>query len=162
MAESLERCFSRALLKHFPSDDGDTDEEFHISSEDKERKEKKRNRGNKQAGPGSLIKATEQVQRRRNPQGGKGSTPTEVEGSKPARPPPPPHWANGPPHPHSMPPSQQHIHEGDMRGMYHPGQQVATAYNLDSLALFSKVPLHFFPPDHIIYHFYCFTSGDEL
>ncbi|KAM4618572.1 uncharacterized protein cecr2 [Polymixia lowei] len=124
MAESLERCFSRALLKHFPSEDGDTDEEFHISSEDKERKEKKRNRGNKQAGPESLIKATEQAQRKRNSQGGKGSTPTGEEDSKPARPPPPPHWANGPPHPHGLPPSQQHIHGGDMRGMYHPGQQL--------------------------------------
>ncbi|KAM3870083.1 chromatin remodeling regulator CECR2 [Diretmus argenteus] len=123
MAESLERCFSRALLKHFPSEDGDTDEEFRFSSEDKERKEKKRNRGSKQTGPESLIKATEQVQRKRNSQGGKGSTPTE-EGSKPARPPPPPHWANCPPYPHSLPPSQQHIHEGEMRGMYHPGQQL--------------------------------------
>ncbi|XP_071752945.2 chromatin remodeling regulator CECR2 [Centroberyx gerrardi] len=124
MAESLERCFSRALLKHFPTEDGDTDEEFHISNEDKERKEKKRSRGSKLAGPESLIKATEQAQRKRNSQGGKGSTPTEEEGNKPARPLPPPHWANGPPHPHSLPPSQQHIHEGDMRGMYHPGQQL--------------------------------------
>ncbi|XP_056138378.1 chromatin remodeling regulator CECR2 [Lampris incognitus] len=124
MAESLERCFSRALLKHFPSEDGDTDEEFHISSEDKERKEKKRNRGSKQAGPESLIKATEQVQRKQNPQRGKGSTPTEEEGSKLSRPPPSPHWANGPPHHHGLPPSQQHIHGGDMRGMYHAGQQL--------------------------------------
>ncbi|XP_044212967.1 cat eye syndrome critical region protein 2 [Thunnus albacares] len=123
MAESLERCFSRALLKHFPSEDGDTDEEFHISREDKERKDKKRNRGSKHLGPESLIKATEQVQRKHNFRGGKGSTHSEEEDSKPARPPPPPHWANGPPHPHSLPPNQQHIH-GDMRGMYHPGQQL--------------------------------------
>ncbi|XP_070828325.1 chromatin remodeling regulator CECR2 [Chaetodon trifascialis] len=124
MAESLERCFSRALLKHFPSEDGDTDEEFHINSEDKERKDKKRNRGSKHSGPESLIKATEQVQRKRNSQGGKGSTLSEDEDSKPTRPPLPPHWSNGPPHPHSLPPSQQHIHEGDIRGMYHPGQQL--------------------------------------
>ncbi|XP_044049359.1 cat eye syndrome critical region protein 2 isoform X2 [Siniperca chuatsi] len=122
MAESLERCFSRALLKHFPSEDGDTDEEFHINSEDKERKDKKRNRGSKYLGPESLIKATEQVQRKRNSQGGKGSTPSEEEDCKPTRP-PPHHWANGPPHPHSLP-SQQRIHEGDIRGMYHPGQQL--------------------------------------
>lgn len=126
MAESLERCFSRALLKHFPSEDGDTDEEFHISREDKERKDKKRNRGSKHLGPESLIKATEQVQRKYNFLGGKGSTHSEEEDSKPARPPPPPHWANGPLHPHSLPPNQQHIHEGDIRGMYHPGQQVYT------------------------------------
>ncbi|XP_029991832.1 cat eye syndrome critical region protein 2 isoform X2 [Sphaeramia orbicularis] len=123
MAESLERCFSRALLKHFPSEDGDTDEEFHIHKEDKERKDKKRNRGSKHSGPESLIKATEQAQRKRN-SGGQGSTLSEEQDSKMARPLPPPHWTNGPPHPLSRPPSQQHIHEGDMRGMYHPGQQL--------------------------------------
>lgn len=123
MAESLERCFSRAILKHFPSEDGDTDEEFHINREDKERKDKKRNRGSKHLGPESLIKATEQVQRKRNSQGG---TALEEEDGKPTRPLPPHHWANGPPHPHSLPPGQQHIREGDIRGMYHPGQQVST------------------------------------
>lgn len=124
MAESLERCFSRALLKHFPSEDGDTDEEFHISREDKERKDKKRNRSSKHLGPESLIKATEQVQRKRNSQGGKGSTPSEEEDNRLTRPPPPPHWANSPHHPHTMHPNQQRIHEGDIRGIYHPGQQV--------------------------------------
>ncbi|XP_075938189.1 chromatin remodeling regulator CECR2 [Anarhichas minor] len=124
MAESLERCFSRALLKHFPSEDGDTDEEFHINSEDKDRKDKKRSRGSsKHLGPESLIKATEQVQRKRNSQGGKGSSLSE-EDNRQTRPPLPLHWANGPPHPHSLPPSQQHIHRGDIRGMYHPGQQL--------------------------------------
>ncbi|CAJ1057213.1 cat eye syndrome critical region protein 2 [Xyrichtys novacula] len=123
MAESLERCFSRALLKHFPSEDGDTDEEFHIEREDKDRKDKKRNRGSKHGGPENLIKATEQVQRKRSSQGGKGSKPSEEEDYKPIRPPPPPHWANGPPHPHSLHPGQQHIHGGGIRGMYHPGQQ---------------------------------------
>ncbi|XP_018558987.2 LOW QUALITY PROTEIN: chromatin remodeling regulator CECR2 [Lates calcarifer] len=124
MAESLERCFSRALLKHFPSEDGDTDEEFHISREDKERKDKKRNRSSKHLGPESLIKATEQVQRKRNSQGGKGSTPSEEEDNRLTRPPPPPHWANSPHHPHTMHPNQQRIHEGDIRGIYHPGQQL--------------------------------------
>ncbi|XP_077953641.1 chromatin remodeling regulator CECR2-like [Gasterosteus aculeatus] len=120
MAESLERCFSRALLKHFPSEDGDTDEEFHISSEDKERKDKKRNRGSsKHLGPESLIKGTEQVQHKRNSQGGKGSSHPE-ENNRRTRPPPSLHWANAPPH-HQ---SQQHIHRGDIRGMYHPGQQL--------------------------------------
>lgn len=126
MAETLERCFSRALLKHFPSEDGDTDEEFHISSEDKERKDKKRNRSSRNMGPESLIKATEQVQRKRTFQGGKGSAPSEDEDSKPKRPPPLPHWANGPPHHHGLPLSQQHIREGDIRGMYHRRQQVST------------------------------------
>ncbi|XP_026220809.1 cat eye syndrome critical region protein 2 isoform X2 [Anabas testudineus] len=120
MAESLERCFTRALSKHFPSEDGDTDEEFHIDQEDKERKDKKRNRGSKHLGPESLIKATEQVQRKRNSQGGKGSTPSEEELTRP----PPPHWASAPPHHHNLPPGQQHMQEGNIRGMYHPGQQL--------------------------------------
>lgn len=126
MAESLERCFSRALLKHFPSEDGDTDEEFHINSDEKERKDKKRSRGSKHLGPDSLIKATEQVQRKRNSQGGKGNAPSEEENSKPTRLPPSPHWTNWPHHHQGLPPSQQHFHEGDLRGMYHPGQQVST------------------------------------
>uniref|UniRef100_A0A3Q4MYB2 Cat eye syndrome critical region protein 2-like n=1 Tax=Neolamprologus brichardi TaxID=32507 RepID=A0A3Q4MYB2_NEOBR len=120
MAESLERCFSRALLKHFPSEDGDTDEEFHVSREDKERKERKRSRNSKAFGPESLIRATEQAQRKRSSQKGKSSA-TSEEDARLAR--LHPHWANGPPHPHSLPPSQQHIREGDMRGLYHPGQQ---------------------------------------
>lgn len=123
MAESLERCFNRALLKHFPSEDADTDEEFHINKEEKERKEKKRNRGSKHLGPESLIKATE-VQRKRNFQGEKGNTHSEEDNSKLSRSLPPPHWANGPHHPQGLPPGQQHIREGDMRGIYHTGQQV--------------------------------------
>ncbi|XP_021172325.2 cat eye syndrome critical region protein 2 isoform X1 [Fundulus heteroclitus] len=118
MAESLERCFNRALLKHFPSEDGDTDEEFHISREDKERKDKKRSRNSRHLGPESLIRATEQVQRKRNPQG-KGSAPPEAEDGRLTRPQRPPHWANGPAHPHSLAPGQQH--------MFHPGQQLRPA-----------------------------------
>lgn len=125
MAESLERCFSRALLKHFPSEDGDTDEEFHVSREEKERKDKKRNRSSKHSGPESLIRATEQVQRKRNFLGGKGSTPSVGQDSKLARPPAPPHWTNGPVHPHSLPPNQQPPREGGIRSMYHPVQQVS-------------------------------------
>lgn len=129
MAESLERCFSRALLKHFPSEDGDTDEEFHINSEEKERKDKKRNRNSKHPGPDTLIKATEHVQRKRHHQGGKGNTSSEEENSKPTRP-HPPHWTNSPYHLQGLPPNQQHLHEEDMRGMYHPGQQVSSGYLL--------------------------------
>ncbi|XP_028263577.1 cat eye syndrome critical region protein 2 isoform X2 [Parambassis ranga] len=117
MAESLERCFTRALLKHFPSEDGDTDEEFHISREEKERKDKKRNRGSKYLGPEGLIRATAQIHRKRNSQGGKGSALSEEEDGRLTRPPPSSHWTNGPPRPNS----QQHLHDG---GMYHPGQQL--------------------------------------
>lgn len=133
MAESLERCFSRALLKHFPAEEGDTDEEFHVKREDKERKDKKRNRTSKNLGPESLIRATEQVQRKRSSQGGKDSMLADEEDNKLKRQPPPPHWTNGPPKPHNLPPSQQRIHEGDMRGMYHPGQQVLTSIFLKNI-----------------------------
>ncbi|XP_061532334.1 LOW QUALITY PROTEIN: chromatin remodeling regulator CECR2 [Phycodurus eques] len=115
MAESLERCFNRAQLKHLPSEEGDTDEEFHISKEDKERKEKKRNRSSKHLGPESLIKATEEVQRKRSSQGGKGQTPLEGQVGKSGRPLPLSHWG--------FPLSRQHQHEGETRGVYHPGQQ---------------------------------------
>uniref|UniRef100_A0AAQ5ZVB0 Bromo domain-containing protein n=1 Tax=Amphiprion ocellaris TaxID=80972 RepID=A0AAQ5ZVB0_AMPOC len=144
MAESLERCFSRAILKHFPSEDGDTDEEFHISREDKERKDKKRNRGSKHLGPDSLIRATEQVQRKRNSLGGKGSTPSEEEDNKMTRPPLPPHWAKGPPHPH-MNLGQHHLHERDIRGLYHPGQQVSTGQLYSAFPKTSFLHTNLFP-----------------
>lgn len=123
MAESLERCFNRALLKHLPSEDGDTDEDFHVSKEEKERKEKKRTRGSKNVGPESLIRATDQVQRKRSSRGDAGSAHSEDEYSKPTRPPLPPHWTNRPHHPQGLPPNQHHPHGGGLRGMYHPGQQ---------------------------------------
>ncbi|XP_034031420.1 cat eye syndrome critical region protein 2 homolog [Thalassophryne amazonica] len=124
MAESLERCFNRALLKHFPSEDGDTDEEFHVRREEKERKDKKRNRSSKHLGPEGLIKATEHLHRKQNVQGGKSITTKEVEDNKPGRQAPPPQWASTPYYPNSLPTSQQHINEGDVGGMYHPGQQL--------------------------------------
>ncbi|XP_031420008.1 cat eye syndrome critical region protein 2 homolog isoform X2 [Clupea harengus] len=74
MAESLDRCFIRALQKHLPSEDCDTDEEFHVSSDDRDRKERKRGKGQRQAGPDSLIRATELVQRRKAFPSGKNST----------------------------------------------------------------------------------------
>uniref|UniRef100_A0A4W4H877 Bromo domain-containing protein n=1 Tax=Electrophorus electricus TaxID=8005 RepID=A0A4W4H877_ELEEL len=83
MAESLERCFSRALLKHFPSEDGDTDEEFHVSAkDDRERKEKKKGKGSRHSGPESLIRATEQVQKRKVPSSFKGGSSLQENGPK--------------------------------------------------------------------------------
>ncbi|KAK7891372.1 hypothetical protein WMY93_023335 [Mugilogobius chulae] len=137
MAESLERCFNRAILKHFPSEDGDTDEEFQIHKDEKERKDKKRNRGNKAAGPESLIKATEQAQRKRN-------TPLEQsDTNKLTRPP----WTNAPPF--SLPPNQQQLHHRDIRGMYHHGQQLQRPHGPHMFGQRMLMNSHFNYPNHI-------------
>ncbi|XP_053361661.1 chromatin remodeling regulator CECR2 [Clarias gariepinus] len=114
MAESLERCFSRALQKHFPSEDGDTDEEFHLNKDDRERKDKKKTKNSsRQSGPESLIRATEQAQKRKTPQ---------ENGSKSAHGPPGFQFGNMPTHPHNM----AHPRSGNepLHGMYHPSQQL--------------------------------------
>ncbi|XP_048873927.1 cat eye syndrome critical region protein 2-like isoform X2 [Brienomyrus brachyistius] len=100
MAESLERCFAKALLKHFPSEEGDTDEEFHISSEDRERRERRRSRVQRSGGQAaldSLTRAAEKpARRRRDSQSGKGGPPQEEHRRKSSPPPPTSPWSNGP------------------------------------------------------------------
>ncbi|XP_030645534.1 cat eye syndrome critical region protein 2 homolog [Chanos chanos] len=123
MAESLERCFSRALLKHFPSEDGDTDEEFHVRSDDRERKEKKKSKNYKQSGPESLIRAAEQVQKRKSQNTGNGSSPPKEDRYKSAPLPPSSHWANGPSHPQNVHSGQPHPGKDMRPGLYHSAQQ---------------------------------------
>uniref|UniRef100_A0A8C0XAP8 Chromatin remodeling regulator CECR2 n=1 Tax=Castor canadensis TaxID=51338 RepID=A0A8C0XAP8_CASCN len=48
MSDNLERCFHRAMMKHFPGEDGDTDEEFWIREDEK--REKKRSRAGRSSG----------------------------------------------------------------------------------------------------------------
>ncbi|XP_070351108.1 chromatin remodeling regulator CECR2 isoform X2 [Equus asinus] len=48
MSDNLERCFHRAMMKHFPGEDGDTDEEFWIREDEK--REKRRNRAGRSGG----------------------------------------------------------------------------------------------------------------
>lgn len=48
MSDNLERCFHRAMMKHFPGEDGDTDEEFWIREDEK--REKKRSRAGRSGG----------------------------------------------------------------------------------------------------------------
>lgn len=48
MADNLERCFHRAMMKHFPGEDGDTDEEFWIREDEK--REKRRSRAGRSGG----------------------------------------------------------------------------------------------------------------
>lgn len=126
MAESLERCFSRALLKHFPSEDGDTDEEFHLSKEDRdrERKDKKKSKSSRHSGPESLIRATEQVQKRKASSGGKGGNQPQQNGSKYASGPLGFQFSNGQLHPHNMNTGQPRSGNDPQHGMYHPSQQL--------------------------------------
>lgn len=42
MAYNLERCFHRAMMKHFPGEDGDTDDEFWIREDVKREKRSRR------------------------------------------------------------------------------------------------------------------------
>nr|XP_008108682.1 PREDICTED: cat eye syndrome critical region protein 2 [Anolis carolinensis] len=42
MAYNLERCFHRAMMKHFPGEDGDTDDEFWIREDGKREKRSRR------------------------------------------------------------------------------------------------------------------------
>lgn len=145
MAESLERCFNRALTKHFPSDDGDTDEEFQIHKDEKERKDKKRSRGNKNSCPDSLVKATEQAQRKHNI--GRGNTPTEDHNNRSTRPP----WANAP---YFNPQNQQHVH--DMRVMFHPGQQLQRPHGPHVYGQRMPINTSFNIPHHIP------RNGDQI
>ncbi|XP_006891444.1 PREDICTED: cat eye syndrome critical region protein 2 [Elephantulus edwardii] len=48
MSDNLEKCFHRAMAKHFPGEDGDTDEEFWIREDEK--REKRRNRAGRSSG----------------------------------------------------------------------------------------------------------------
>lgn len=116
MAESLERCFSRALQKHLPTEDADTDEEFHVGSEERDRKEKKKSKSNRQSGPDSLIRATEQVQKRKATNNGKGNNPHQDKLNL-ALQPPPLHYNNGLSYHHNIYPGQQQA------GIMHPAQQ---------------------------------------
>ncbi|XP_054023926.1 chromatin remodeling regulator CECR2 [Dryobates pubescens] len=51
MAYNLERCFHRAMMKHFPGEDGDTDEEFWIREDGRR---EKRSRRSGRSGTGSV------------------------------------------------------------------------------------------------------------
>ncbi|XP_076878248.1 chromatin remodeling regulator CECR2 isoform X2 [Brachyhypopomus gauderio] len=131
MAESLERCFSRALLKHFPSEDGDTDEEFHVSAkDDRDRKEKKKSKIVRHAGPESLIRATEQVQKRKVPSKG-GSSPKE-NGPKHA---PPPQAFHGSLHTQNV---QCRPGNDPRAAMYHSAQQLQRPPGLPTPGMYGQ------------------------
>ncbi|XP_056596030.1 chromatin remodeling regulator CECR2 isoform X1 [Triplophysa dalaica] len=114
MADSLERCFSRALLKHFPTEDGDTDEEFHVGSEDRDRKEKKKSKSHRPSGPDSLNRAIEQAQKRKITNNGNNQH-QDILNSPSQH--PSLHYSNGISYHHNMHPGQQQA------GIMHSAQQ---------------------------------------
>lgn len=72
MSDNLERCFHRAMAKHFPGEDGDTDEEFWVREDEK--REKRRSRAGR--GGGSQV-----CTRSRDPEGpGRKQVPAENGG----------------------------------------------------------------------------------
>ncbi|XP_053772411.1 LOW QUALITY PROTEIN: chromatin remodeling regulator CECR2 [Desmodus rotundus] len=72
MSDNLERCFHRAMTKHFPGEDGDTDEEFWVREDEK--REKRRSRAGR--GGGSQV-----CTRSRDPEGpSRKQVPTENGG----------------------------------------------------------------------------------
>nr|XP_051706048.1 chromatin remodeling regulator CECR2 isoform X3 [Oryctolagus cuniculus] len=78
MSDNLERCFHRAMMKHFPGEDGDTDEEFWIREDEK--REKRRNRGARSGGSHVWTRSrdSEGSSRKQQPveNGGKSLPPT--------------------------------------------------------------------------------------
>ncbi|XP_045694998.1 cat eye syndrome critical region protein 2 isoform X1 [Phyllostomus hastatus] len=84
MSDNLERCFHRAMAKHFPGEDGDTDEEFWVREDEK--REKRRGRAGR--GGGGQV-----CTRSRDPEGpGRKQAPAENGGKAlpPSRRAPPP------------------------------------------------------------------------
>ncbi|XP_075458538.1 chromatin remodeling regulator CECR2 isoform X2 [Ascaphus truei] len=52
MAENVERCFNKALLKHLPEDDADSDGETWIRRDEKEKPQKRRSQGRRSSAGG--------------------------------------------------------------------------------------------------------------
>ncbi|XP_030071072.1 cat eye syndrome critical region protein 2-like [Microcaecilia unicolor] len=70
MAHNLERCFHKAMMKHFPGDDGDTDEEFWIRVDEKEKKEKRKSRPGR-SNTGGWSRSRDEGYRKQPPENGK-------------------------------------------------------------------------------------------
>lgn len=101
MARSLRHCFCKALLKHFPGDDCDTDDDFHAAIKDRQYKDHRRGRGARSRGAlDRLARASGPARRRHGPLGGKGSRAPPVEEDKHR---PSSQRTNTPPCPHDSP-----------------------------------------------------------
>ncbi|XP_067906755.1 chromatin remodeling regulator CECR2 isoform X3 [Heterodontus francisci] len=70
MAEALDRCFNKSMLKHFPAEDADSDEEFNLRWEDREKKDRRRSKSNRfgKEATETLNKTTDESLRRQQKQ----------------------------------------------------------------------------------------------
>ncbi|XP_042191032.1 cat eye syndrome critical region protein 2 [Callorhinchus milii] len=67
MAEALDRCFNKAMLKHFPAEDADSEEEFNLRWDDREKKDRRRSKSNRFGKDGleTFTKPSDESLRRR-------------------------------------------------------------------------------------------------
>ncbi|KAM4038272.1 LOW QUALITY PROTEIN: chromatin remodeling regulator CECR2 [Anomaloglossus baeobatrachus] len=110
MADSLERCFKKALLKHLQEDDGDSDGDTWIRYNEKEKPSKRRSQG-RRSRAGGWRKSKEEGGRKRQSSEGSiihQSSPSE-DGEERA--------PKAPAYPQTL------QHGGNTRGGYHPGDR---------------------------------------
>ncbi|XP_069484758.1 chromatin remodeling regulator CECR2 isoform X2 [Ambystoma mexicanum] len=87
MADNLERVFQKAMQKHFPGDDGDTDDEFWVRGDEDRKREKRKSRPAR-ASTGGWSKSKAGTPWKETPENGKShrSPPMESPKSKGQRP----------------------------------------------------------------------------
>ncbi|XP_053319259.1 chromatin remodeling regulator CECR2 [Spea bombifrons] len=76
MAENVERCFNKALLKHLPEDDADSDGETWIRADNKEKPQKRRSQASRSKARGWRKSREEGGKKKQSPDGGRHQPPS--------------------------------------------------------------------------------------